>query len=63
MSHNDHDLPMSETELLRRAAQLRADYLSELFGALRRRIRAAFTGRAAAKDDPKLGDRVGGAHA
>ncbi len=53
----------TETEIRRRAAEVRAIYLRELFDALGHRIRAALTGRKARKSGRKFNKHVGGAAA
>jgi hypothetical protein len=53
----------TEMEIRRRAAEVRAIYLRELFDALGHRIRAAFTGRKDRKNGRKFDKHVGGAAA
>ncbi len=62
---NKHEIFLlhSEIEMRRRAAQIRSEYLREVFGDLGRRIRAALSGRKMRKNGHKMGNRVGGAAA
>jgi hypothetical protein len=53
----------NESEIRRRAAEVRAEYLRALFGTLGQRLRAAFADSKARKNGRKFDKHVGGAAA